>query len=166
MDMGVDGAGEHIATVGIDRARTGQVSADGRDLLTIDGKRAAKGALGHLDGARALMLRGGTAAGDTSAAEVDEDGLEEASDYSNLNLPDLELPNAPDVILPGSEDSLPDLPDIPDLPDLPDLSEGGVDGLPELPDLPDLPDLSDADGSEDGLPELSDLPDLPEIKIA
>ncbi len=131
------------------------------ELLSIEGRRIGEGAMGQVDGHRAMMLNGAVAAGnnDKDLRATDPDGDEEASDYSNLNLPDLEIPPSPDMLKPGLDGGLDGLPDLPDIGDM------GVDPG-ELPDLPDLPDLPEFTGEIDHGDDLPDLDELSNVKMA
>lgn len=121
-------------------------SFDAVELLSINGRLISSGAMGHVDGNRALMLNSGSGAEDTTSRHLDglNDLVPEQSDYSKLDLPELEMPQTDVPFDPSNIDTLPDLPDLPeadseptaDLPDLPDLAD--LDGLPDLPDLPKL----------------------------
>ncbi|MEM9576591.1 MAG: FliM/FliN family flagellar motor switch protein [Pseudomonadota bacterium] len=141
-----------------------QVPSDAFDkveLLSIEGRRIGEGAMGQVDGHRAMMLNSAVAVGarDKDMAPSDPDGDEQASDYANLNLPDLEIPPSPEMLRPGDESSIDGLPDLPDLPDIDDLGENPGD-LQDLPDLPDLP--GEVDHGED----LAALDALSEVKMA
>lgn len=121
-------------------------SFDAVELLSINGRLISSGAMGHVDGNRALMLNSGSGAEDTTSRHLGglNDLVPEQSDYSKLDLPELEMPQTDVPFDPSNIDTLPDLPDLPeadseptaDLPDLPDLAD--LDGLPDLPDLPKL----------------------------
>lgn len=125
---------------------------DAVELISITGRRVSTGAMGHVDGNRALMLNGG--AGENGVAGKRglgrDDTADEPSDYTNLDLPELDMSTGQEPLDPSNLDTLPDLPDLP---------EGGLDELPDLPELPEV----------DGLPDLPDLPDfgdLPKLNIA
>ncbi|MFK7745103.1 MAG: FliM/FliN family flagellar motor C-terminal domain-containing protein [Roseobacter sp.] len=126
---------------------------DSVELTSIDGRIVAKGALGQVDGRRALMLSSGVAsdAGEGMAQQTfDPSDFSDGADYADLDLPELELPNAPEIIKAGADGLIGDLPDLPD-----------IEGLPDLPDLPDLDNIGvEADGESFDLPDLPDLPDL------
>ena len=124
-------------------------SFDAVELLSINGRLISSGAMGHVDGNRALMLNSGSGAEDTTSRHLGglNDLVPEQSDYSKLDLPELEMPQTDVPFDPSNIDTLPDVPDIPE-----------VDSEPTA-DLPDLPDLADLDG-------LPDLPDLPKLNIA
>lgn len=147
---------------------------DAVDLVTKSGLKLCAGAMGQVDGMRAMQLHSilGTPPLDRRGdfEEADEpdalmpEGLGAIADLSKLeeseaapifdngsNLSDLpELPDVGDLpSLPDPDTALGDLPDL-DLSD--DIGMDG-DGLPDLPDLDNLPDLPD-------LPELDDLPKL------
>lgn len=129
---------------------------DAVELLSIGGRLISSGAMGHVDGNRALMLTHG--AGEHATTGRNASGLDdlvpEQSDYSKLDLPELDL-SSPDVPFdPSNIDTLPEFPDLP---------ETSVEELPDLPELDGLPDLPDlADFSENK----PDLPDLPKLNIA
>ena len=141
---------------------------DGVSLVTGQGDVIAKGAMGQIDGYRALQLEQ-PMPGKSARQKLDMEGLPDAGLAMAGGAPDAGLPDV--SALPGGD--LPDLPDLPDIELSPetDFSEAMPEGLPDLPDLPelpgegaepvDLPDLPDLDG--DGLPELPDLDDLPDL---
>lgn len=134
-------------------------------LVSITGEVVTTGALGQLEGHRALMLH--RAIDDETESPPTDAGAEAfpeaGSDYSDLALPELELPVGEAPIDPSTLDGLTDLPalegpddiDLPDLPDLPDLTD--AEGLPDLSDLPDIADGEDT---------LSSPADLPKINVA
>ncbi|MEM6563799.1 MAG: FliM/FliN family flagellar motor C-terminal domain-containing protein [Pseudomonadota bacterium] len=146
-------------------------------LMSIDGRFIGQGPVGQVEGQRAMMMN---AHAETKlvneAIAVDLEDDETPSDYSNLDLPELSLPDALTPIEPDANGDLPDLPELPDidgvdLPELPDLDVDGLPDLPELDDLPDLPALDELGSDPLGeTPEAEDalleLEDLPEIKIA
>ena len=118
-------------------------SFDAVELLSINGRLISSGAMGHVDGNRALMLNSGSGAEDTTSRHLGglNDLVPEQSDYSKLDLPELEMPQTDVPFDPSNIDTLPDIPEADseptaDLPDLPDLAD--LDGLPDLPDLPKL----------------------------
>lgn len=158
---------------------------DAVELTAIDGNNVGKGAMGQVEGKRALMVTLGD--GDRSlhgpSADGFDNGADDVSDYTNLNLPDLDFSNAHKIIDPSTLDTLPDasggdgssapdrdsgpvsdaLPDLPEFPDLPDVPDGpGLEALTDptdantaLPDLPDLPELDDGETTLDDLPKLN-----------
>ncbi|WP_298970956.1 flagellar motor switch protein FliM [uncultured Roseobacter sp.] len=138
------------------------------EIMTCDRRVVSRGAMGQIEGQRAIQL-------DNAVARPDHPARR-AEDREGLDLPQVD----PLKEAPGGNDfgGLPDIdigaiehePEgLPDLPDLPALE--GEDGLPDLSDLPGLsedtemaalPDLSDLPGlsDEDELPSLEDMPDF------
>ena len=120
------------------------------ELLTNEHRKIAKGAMGQVDGVRALMLQGVVGA---HAVSLNDTGADAS---------DLPVPASPEIALetttPLSLDE-PSVEDVPDLPDLPgfDDSDAAVTALEDLPDLPDLSDIPDLD---EEFPALDDLPKL------
>ena len=117
-------------------------------VQTATGKAISRGALGQLDGVRAVQV-----------AHTHR-GLSEprrrASDRDGLGLPDIgAAPDRPEA-LPGAE-ALPALPGAEGDWGAPPDGALTQDSASELPDLPELPDLDD-------LPELPDMSDLPELE--
>lgn len=135
---------------------------DAVQLVSIEGDIVATGAMGQVEGQRALMLH--AASGPKAAAQETEfegEAFPEAgTDYSDLNLPDLDLPTGDAPIDPSNLEALPDLPALgePEPTELPDLPE--TEELADLPSLPDLPDLPDLDADAVDLPSLDDLPKI------
>ncbi len=137
---------------------------DAVELATIDGRIICKGAMGQIEGRRALMLQSGTEASEGGSSHPDgrAPAVTEPADYKNLNLPELDLPMGDKPLDPNTLDSLSDLPEIdtgeiPALPELPDMDGAELSDLPDLADVTDLPDL----------PELTDTDvDLPKLNIA
>jgi flagellar motor switch/type III secretory pathway protein FliN len=135
---------------------------DAVQIVSIEGRLIGSGAMGQVDGQRALMVNAANGEKRAGASQNGPAAYEdtEASDYSNLDLPALDMSGGNVPFDPSNLDDLPDLPDLetaaldalPDLPDLPDIDDGAA-----LPDLPDLPDI-DLD--------LPDIDDLPKINIA
>lgn len=149
---------------------------DDMELTAIDGRVVTKGVMGQVEGKRALQIKGI----EPLATYPDTSNEDGPSDYANLELPALDLPQDLAPIDPSNLDSLPEIPDLPDLPD-PDQSPAdpasALSEQPALPDLPDLdvlPDFGDlADPNGQGLPHLPDvdtvLPeagDLPKFDVA
>ena len=126
-------------------------------VLTMEGRGVAQGALGQVNGQRAVRL--------TRSAAPLMQPRRRASDRVDLDLPEVRfdrrdveqpkqatepraaLPEMPELSPQGGPSAAPDLPDIADLPSLPDL--------PDLPDMSDLPGFSDED----------DLSQLPEREV-
>lgn len=139
-------------------------------LVSLDGRRVARGVMGQVDGQRALMLeqhvdrasanmpldtgrgdtRGAPRAAPLDAGDFPEPVLEAAPVAASGDLPG--LPEIDGLGVDAAADGIPDLPDLAEPLDLPDLGDP-----PNLPDLPDLPDLTDTNA---GLSELGDLPKL------
>ncbi|MFK7868458.1 MAG: FliM/FliN family flagellar motor C-terminal domain-containing protein [Roseobacter sp.] len=145
---------------------------DNIELLDGSGQKVCVGALGQVDGMRALKLHSLSEDGQKRAKAGDSFALAEQKgaepDYDGLgDFPNLDLPaSLPDLEMEADLPELPDLGDLPDmienggaLPDLPDLPALDSDAVGDLPDLPDLPDLDD-------LPDLPDLDDLPKLNSA
>ena len=132
---------------------------DAVELLSIQGQRIGRGTMGPVAGHRALSLNGAasTRSSDNDSMMTDEDEDEESCDYSNLNLPDLDIPPSPSMLQPDADGGFEDLSNLPDLPDLGDFDSDLSGGFPDLPDLPDLPDEVD---HGDDLPNLDDVPKL------
>lgn len=129
------------------------------EIMTLDGRVISRGAMGQVDGQRAVQLE--------NPAATPGSPKRRAADRDDLNLPQVEMADL------GSEGGTPGRLPAPgdaggfapavDMPDLPDLSvSDGEEPLPDLPalestsELPDLPDLTD-------LPDLPELPDLPDL---
>lgn len=154
-------------------------------MVTITGRIVGKGAVGHVDGVRAVKptrkpshatqpLRRESDARDVEmprVEELDNKGRRKADKgggSSAVDLPtgSLDLPDFPDLPdMSGAEEpemGLPGLDDLPSLDDMPEIAALEEDmpspsaGDADLPDLDDLPDLAD-------LPDLSDLPDLADL---
>ncbi|MEM1352220.1 MAG: FliM/FliN family flagellar motor switch protein [Pseudomonadota bacterium] len=146
---------------------------DGVDLTTTDGRVVAKGVMGQIEGKRAIMLE----TDDSTASAESSEPQAEASDYSKLHLPALELPDSDAPIDPSNLDSLPELPDPTALPDVeaPVQVDEDISTAMEFPDLPDLDEFPDLDvipdsmadsvpaypdGEDEDLPDLGDLPKI------
>lgn len=136
-------------------------------LVGLDGRKISKGALGQVDGQRALMLAT-FGSGQSSGARVGIDAyddLDRTADLGRAAVPEISeaLPDLQMLDGEATEIGGPPITDIDALPDLPDL-DGDLPDLSDLPDLPDfdseLPELPDLDG------DLPDLDDLPKLNIA
>lgn len=153
------------------------------EIMTRDRRIVSRGAMGQLEGKRAVQLVDPNAASNRMMEKPGELGQMEMSPVQPMSSG---MSNEPMGAPPGMELGaiehepsealdLPDLPDLPDMPDLPALDgddgmpdfsdlpglsdDGGLPDLPEIPNLPDLPDL-------DGAGELPALDDIPDFKIA
>ena len=129
------------------------------ELLSIEGRTIAKGAMGQVDGHRALMIPDHMTQGKARVVGNDPYSGQAAVDAADEPL-EVAYDSAPLTAAPRRRserlDSLHDLPDLPELQD--GLPAGGPAALPEddhLPELPDLPDLPDFD---DGMDDFNDLP--------
>ncbi len=137
-------------------------------VLDPNGRAISRGALGQIDGMRALQVERNVKAGlspkrrASDRAELDLPDVMGARAAATTSVPALpgfvadaerEIPRASDVDIFGDIDALPDMPDFDEDGDLADLSS--------LPDLDALPDLPDLDGPGDRDSDLSfDLPDF------
>lgn len=141
---------------------------DAVELNSIDGRCIGNGAMGQVDGKRAVML----SVGRSAHRDVDDD-FEESSDYTNLDLPELKLPASHTLIDPSMLDDLPDLPEIDGLVEIDGEIEDAIPALPELPDIPDFdetPDETHFETATSDFPDLEEeatgLEDLPKLNIA
>lgn len=106
-------------------------------IEALTGRPVGRGALGQLDGKRAVQVQ--------STRRVALPLRRRESDREELNLPDISKP-VERRIEPEERADITPLPNIP------------VHSVPDLADLPDLPDMSD-------LPDLPDMSDLPELNV-
>lgn len=110
-------------------------------IETIAGQKISRGALGLMDGARAVRLHGASRTAEDQRwqghkAESEGNALPETSfDEESEEL--AELPELPDISDDGALPELPDLPEMDGLPDLPDMSD-----LPEFDEGAELPQLN------------------------
>ncbi|MGD9295078.1 MAG: FliM/FliN family flagellar motor C-terminal domain-containing protein, partial [Roseobacter sp.] len=83
---------------------------DAVELTAIDGTSIGKGAMGQVDGKRALMVEREQGARPAQGPSADgfDSAADDVSDYSNLNLPDLDLSTAQKIIDPSTLDTLSD----------------------------------------------------------
>lgn len=120
----------------------GAADFDSVRIETIAGEKVTRGALGLIDGMRAVRLQTGTAASEGPLWQTPPRGAEGQVERQAR-----------------AEDLQAALPELPDLPELGDEADGTTMALPELPELDDLPDLPEMDDLPD-LPDMSDLPDF------
>lgn len=98
---------------------------------TIAGQTVSRGALGLVEGMRAVRLHSGAKASGGGSRQA-RGAAAESEDVQKVAFDEAALPDLSDI--DGSEEDvvLPDLPDVP-----------ALDELPELPDMSDLPDFED-----------------------
>ena len=115
-------------------------------LMSFGQTRLASGALGQVDGQRALMITDPLSRG-TGHEGLANHTLETKPDVEEISLP-TELLDVEKHHMASSErvmkDGEGDLPELPDLSELPDVEASPTHSAqPGLPDLPDLPDLAE-----------------------
>lgn len=124
------------------------------ELVSVDGSVICTGAMGQIDGQRAICLN------DAPAAYGETHRYDDLDASMPIELPDVNVAEPLSVSPPES------------FPDMSDAESSSIGELPDLPDIPDFPDFADQDEALEALDlpdlddELPDLEDLPKLNIA